>query len=505
MAEESLFPFRSFFALLNVAALGVVIIVFIWLFVRITVDIEESELERTIYLMREAVVKSSLTYDIAVFNRDVLNNHIGDKGDPYNANREEPYPRHCSYAYRAVIEDLITDEIWEIGYDDIAKLSSYAAVSDPVSGDTTGIIDSDTIESPVSVYDSSSDSVNPAKLTLTLYDTWLTRITCMAEKAYISGKILQIETKRCNFLITEKDGDMCYAGGAVPEANREDPAECRHMYTPLVPFDCLTGNKETLKIVPIKRSNVMMLPNPTTDCNDIYTAWVASPEDVGTVVICYGELNPDTPPSVAYSYTFTATDPYHCECSGSHTPRCGDMCNKYCKEVRLADFGVLSGCKITSDDDPHQCTCYYDNIPENTQYIEEIKLPDNTCECDKSVLYNNDGTVNLDSNCEQHCYDECRAAGYNFGTISSCGYAGGEWDAVWCSCWNTDRIINENQLLVYDSCSCDFNNNAQPHCGEFCEKRCLENGYLFGVVAGRTIEDNSDCPGLDKVSCFCMR
>ncbi len=281
MAEEAIFPFRAIFSLISIGALAVVIVVFVWLFINTIIKVHDNELDRAALHVRDVILTGNLTRSLAVFNRAML-----DRYDPLDSDPsiDEPYARHCSYGYRLVIETL-TDDVnkkgkWEFGY----KPDSY--------------LDSSVVDSYVSIYDDAEDSVIPAKMKLTLYDTWATRISCLVDKAYRSGEVQHMGIPCIEIEAMPIQGSKTFTCRVEIEKNVNeicsiiwDKIDCRYMDIPLKNFGAtyfIEGDeKKTLKAIPIKSEAVADLPERTSICNLLNNDWIAAEGDnIGMIVLC---------------------------------------------------------------------------------------------------------------------------------------------------------------------------------------------------------------------------
>jgi hypothetical protein len=273
MTEEGMFPFRVIFALISIAAVAAVIVIFIWLFVNTVIKVHESVIDRAAIQLSNVLANSKLTISTAVFNQSMLDYY----NDP-SRSMQEPFAKHCSYGYRLKIESLTNNNKWEFGYDPEAS----------------EILDTATVELPVSIYDDKDNVIN-AKMTLTLYDTWTTRIACLIDKAYNSGMIQKMGVP-C--LGSQSGFGGCAIGIGLSDGNKiclnfpySDFYNCRYWYEgiPLradAEIYYETDNKKIIEAIPIKTG---LVPPFSDDCTSFTPDMVSTgPDDVGTVILCVG-------------------------------------------------------------------------------------------------------------------------------------------------------------------------------------------------------------------------
>ncbi len=271
--------------------------------------------------------------------------------DKYDGTINEPYVRQCEYGYSVRVEALeektcqkseecrsfcagvcgiesvtsdnckcdkscqckkgskwIKKYEWEFGYEPHdalyygEKSSSHIERAYPVS---IGIQDS---SKPYSYY----DTVMPAGMTLSVYDTWLTRITCMAETAYTlkETQITEIPCLRmpnnpeffeCSYPIGKKLRsinsdvvDVCLF--YMENGAKQYTEDCRHLEVPLYDFYYYYSDKTKqevfLKAIPLKKipNNLPPSYTDTGECGiikDIISDAIAGKNDeVKTVILC---------------------------------------------------------------------------------------------------------------------------------------------------------------------------------------------------------------------------
>ena len=106
MTEEILFPVKTLFSLLRIAALFVLIITFVWLFISSTVVLKTQEMERIAVEVSDGIINS---LPDKIFTESQLNS--------YKDTNIEPYARHCYYGYYIEITALNkTKNEWKFGF-----------------------------------------------------------------------------------------------------------------------------------------------------------------------------------------------------------------------------------------------------------------------------------------------------------------------------------------------------------------------------------------------------
>jgi hypothetical protein len=216
-------PMQIFFFLLRIIPVILVIVLIAYAFFSFKVELETKEMERLNVELAENILVSDMVVEKSIFNTKKL---IKIENDP-NA---QPKPQVCGYGYYLSIDGLeekycekgddckyfcmnacglSENEIeykCEKGIFGLRKLfggyecqckcpnknnndwfDKYSFYFGYKAGDTK--IDDVDINYPVGIYEEGvrglhQSTVSPAKMTLTIYDSWLTRMACMAEKAY---------------------------------------------------------------------------------------------------------------------------------------------------------------------------------------------------------------------------------------------------------------------------------------------------------------------------------
>jgi hypothetical protein len=157
----------------------------------------------------------------------------------------------------------------------------------------------------VSVAD--GDTVKPAKMTLTVYDSWLTRVSCLVEKAYYTKKpksmeidclLLYLGTRNgdCWLPIRKSGDDICIVhvhliGGDITDIDCRSLPDMNILY-----FDYPYKGEKTLVAIPLKPGHGLSTDEThdasEDNCKRIESnpSWIAGKNDViDTVLLCIRE------------------------------------------------------------------------------------------------------------------------------------------------------------------------------------------------------------------------
>lgn len=279
--EESLFPMKSIFLLIMIVVLLAVIAFAVWLFFNIGIEVNVRALDRATVEISDAISKSPLTEELAIFKEEEL--------EKYKDTRTEPYIQHCRYGYFVKIKTAKKE--WRFGYEPESPVKSE---KDSKS------------KFPVAVL--SNGKIEPAEMEIRMYDTWTTRIACMIEAAYQQKKIqeekfncpgyLRSHYGLCGFLLRRQNGDSNsdYICMFFMDGDKKIDTDCR--YLPGIPIgENLPWYRDKedrlLLAVPVKKQFVDELKS-----KNIYNSFsfvCGEPlddilpkenEEVGEVVIC---------------------------------------------------------------------------------------------------------------------------------------------------------------------------------------------------------------------------
>jgi len=211
-------PVKIFFNVIRILIMFALIVFFIYMY-GLNLEIAAGkEIDMVTIQVADNILTSPLTISKSVFSFKGLMNYTGT--------RIEPYFRHCKYAYKIQVHDLsfpenlrvacrtrsdsdkcdkkckelfgndVTGEC-DIFYptckckkndDEIAKsyysFGYFQGVDEQVT--TIGLLEKSEKRLPAAI--KYNNSLHPAELVVTLYETWLTRIACMIEKTYYDGQ-----------------------------------------------------------------------------------------------------------------------------------------------------------------------------------------------------------------------------------------------------------------------------------------------------------------------------
>jgi len=275
--EESQFPMKSGFLLIMIVALLALITFAVWMIFSISIEINVRALERATVEISDALVKSPLTSELAIFKEEEL--------DKYHDTRTEPYIRHCTYGYR--IKVRTEDKRWEFGYEPKKPVKT---------------IQDSTRKFPVAVI--SNGKILPAELELKVYDTWTTRITCLVEGAYLSKDIVSTNSfncpgdleghyKKCGFEIRSKDDDANSDFLCIYSSEDDEDKDCRYLPDVKVALQGLfyegDRNKDisVLRATPVKINRVNAAIGKK--CSYIESLKADKDEDA-VIVMCFEEI-----------------------------------------------------------------------------------------------------------------------------------------------------------------------------------------------------------------------
>lgn len=288
-----MFPMKTLFTLLRVVAFILFFVLMFFFLTSLRIELKEKEVTRTAIELAEAVTQRNFIAGKAVFKKEEL--------DRFNGQETEPYVRHCSIGVRITVENLVTKEKWQFGY----------------KPGTAEIVATDTVIYPAGIHVPDPqrnadfyDTAQAATLTVAAYDTLLTRMSCIAEKAYrnkepesmvvVAKDIVHYAGATRPFVLFvlslhRKNGDSgseFVCAFAVDRSGTRDLPGCRYLPgVPLHDFYWAKSNDKAhvLKALPIKRGAA--LPAVTSTCSDDILAAVASAADeVGEVALCLEEL-----------------------------------------------------------------------------------------------------------------------------------------------------------------------------------------------------------------------
>lgn len=274
ISEQKPTPTDTLLYVVTIVFAAFIVIAFIILLFSIKPNIERHVLEKTALELADNIMGSKLTTAKAVFKKDELD----------NLKDIESIARICEFGYKIEVEDLETGSKWTSGY----EKRNVEALQDPI-----------TREFPVSI---ASDGIHQAILTIRMEDTFLTRMTCLAERAYLSKEEQKMVIKDSigsqsgvGFKITysrkpslvRKKSDSMYV--CLPDSDNQVTDDCRYFPYPVHKFNYKgKGENFILHAIPAKYDVAM---DATNLCDDIDTAIIAGKDDdVLEVVLCAEEI-----------------------------------------------------------------------------------------------------------------------------------------------------------------------------------------------------------------------
>ncbi len=175
MGENIMSPGEQFAFIFSILITLGTILILVSLFVSTRPIVQTDSLIRLNAEIADNIFTSNLVVPRAVFVAKELDGRKGSR-------LEEPV-RHCGVGY--FLQVKTKDDEWAFGYqpeiftDGLSVSQSYPAAV-------------------------SKNGIQPAKVTLTVYENLLTRVSCMAEKAYRLGEVQKMEIS-CRLLITDQN------------------------------------------------------------------------------------------------------------------------------------------------------------------------------------------------------------------------------------------------------------------------------------------------------------
>lgn len=144
-----------------------------------SVEIEEKDVDRLSIETAEGLLSSPLVTSRAVFSESILEESSTRYGADNGANFE-PYARPCKSAYYVKVSDLSSRKTWEFGYrpSGITEIDEPSVIAYPAGIFVSGL-------RPGEFY----NTVKPALMVVEIHDSWLTRATCLAEKALATREV----------------------------------------------------------------------------------------------------------------------------------------------------------------------------------------------------------------------------------------------------------------------------------------------------------------------------
>lgn len=258
------------------------------------VVVKEKDIDRVSIEAAEGLMSSPLSTSRAVFLESELDDFSKKYGSENGANIE-PYSRLCDFGYYLKISDLERKNEWEFGYrpSEITKLGEPSIIAYPVGIFIPGPREGEFY-----------NTVSPAFMILEIHDSWLTRATCLAEKAIETRDVEKIgigcvkvpflkagsnELTRCGFSIVRTSGDgdhLCiFDRNYDSNPGLDSLIECR--YVPGIDvrkFSKGYNDAAVLRAVPVAPGTLVNCEN--TETLDGLTARTGPAE----IVFCLEEL-----------------------------------------------------------------------------------------------------------------------------------------------------------------------------------------------------------------------
>ncbi len=279
MSEQKPTPTDILLYVVTIVFAAFIVIALIILLFLIKPNVERHVLERTALELADNIMGSKLTIAKSVFKKDELD----------NLKDIESIVRICEFGYKIKVKDLITGKEWESGYrrDKVDNLQ-----------------DSMIREFPVAIATLNSNKINQAKLTIEMEDTYLTRITCLAERAYLtkedqkmvikdnigsqSGVGFKITYSRKPSLIRKKSDNMYVC---LLDSDNQETSDCRYFPYLVHKFSYREQQKNKgiiLHAIPLKSK---FSEDSTNICDQIDPSVIAEENDnIVEVALCIEEI-----------------------------------------------------------------------------------------------------------------------------------------------------------------------------------------------------------------------
>ncbi len=275
-------PLSIFFGILRIAVFIFAIIFFAVIYAAFTSQVKTDDLERYSVELADNIMNSELASSKYVFDAAKMDSMNG---------KEIPSIRSCSYTYKVIIEDFAAKKTWEFGKEPLFGYADYVYgfvskkfdASVAVPGENTG-----------NFY----ETINPGRLTLTVYDYFAGRIACTIEKAFTLKEPQNLTIKKCPevgcFTFARRGDNACLFHGVVTGRDTTSAdAECKTLPQEIV-FEDIYETYDSLRqqgIDPGKKMNLVAYPLRTgATCGDVKTnpgAYMAGKnDDVITVLLC---------------------------------------------------------------------------------------------------------------------------------------------------------------------------------------------------------------------------
>lgn len=268
----------------------ILLVVLLVLIIGFRVEVATADMERTAVQIGELYLGyPALTENRTVFSPDKLEEFIAkanqELGTADAMPNVEPL-RHCAFGSRIVVQDINDDKEWGFGYE--PSTATLVADAPQINYE---------FDATIAARDAAGrDTVRPAKLSVHLYNTMLTRATCAVEQAALFTRATDVRapclrryfaggrgafTTDCAFAIEQTGRQLC-----VKLSSGADALECRYLPADydIIPVAWSWKPDEQKRVVfyPLKQSA------PQSACAGIETSgFIASKgEPVAAVLGC---------------------------------------------------------------------------------------------------------------------------------------------------------------------------------------------------------------------------
>jgi hypothetical protein len=303
-------PLNIFMFILRMAPTIITIVIIAVFFSMLRTEIRSDELGRASVELTENLFASQLTVSKYVFDPVKLAQY-----DQSNSDRkaELPFLRTCSYAYFIEIKDLQSGTKWEFGYEPPKPMVIQVATSTAEPMTATGTRPTYVINDPsertfvASIEKKDANrlanyygNVDQSTVSIKIYETWLTRSTCLVEKAFTLKEKQEMEipcitanlnlVSPCGFSLQRHPSDESLACSFQRDKNNNvEERDCRYLPTDVKfeKIDLLFPSQDSslkAKIVayPIKEGSSV----PSCEEAKAGTGVAGKKDNVQTVLLC---------------------------------------------------------------------------------------------------------------------------------------------------------------------------------------------------------------------------
>jgi hypothetical protein len=312
-------PLNIFMFLLRAAPAIVSIVIIVAFTTMLQAEIKTDDAERASLELSENLFASQLTAGKYVFSERLLDeNNQKDK----DRKTELPFLRMCSYGYFIKIEDLQSAKAWEFGYKRPPTTTIDARPSAAVGvqrgseggytigGDIERVFFAAVAERDERLPGNYYGTARQARVEIKIYDTWLTRSTCLVEKAFELGERQEMAIpcivadvrggEQCGFSLQRHHSDASLAcsfqrsAETLTTSSRSEERDCRYLpqsvrFEPIDELFTERAGELAMKIVAYPIKEGANIPGCDEAKSGIGTA--GKSDNVQTVLLCAERIN----------------------------------------------------------------------------------------------------------------------------------------------------------------------------------------------------------------------